>query len=281
MSNSLIKKNITFIITTFKSRNTIFECLDSLEPECKKIIIENSNDINLMKEIQDRYQNLSYQIMPNNYGYGKANNFGIQISVTDYIFILNPDTKFDKISFNRFIGILNNKDFSIAAPTEINEIEKINFEKNDLMNVNIVKGFAMLLRKSDFKNFFDENIFLYLEEIDLCLNAKKNKNKIYLVNVPIVHIGGASHGNKEDFEMEKSRNWHWMWSTFYFNRKHYGYVYSFLITFPKFISSFLKFILYKITNNHNKKFYYKMRFLGLLNSYLLKKSTYRPYINKN
>ena len=226
MSNSLIKKNITFIITTFKSRNTIFECLDSLEPECKKIIIENSNDINLMKEIQDRYQNLSYQIMPNNYGYGKANNFGIQISVTDYIFILNPDTKFDKISFNRFIGILNNKDFSIAAPTEINEIEKINFEKNDLMNVNTVKGFAMLLRKSDFKNFFDENIFLYLEEIDLCLNAKKNKNKIYLVNVPIVHIGAASHGNKEDFEMEKSRNWHWMWSTFYFNRKHYGYVCS-------------------------------------------------------
>ena len=61
MSNSLIKKNITFVITTFKSRNTIFECLDSLEPECKKIIIENSNDINLMKEIQDRYQNLSYQ----------------------------------------------------------------------------------------------------------------------------------------------------------------------------------------------------------------------------
>ena len=281
MNKLLTKKNITFIITTFRSRNTIFDCLDSLSSECKKIIIENSNDESLMIEIKERYQNLSYQIMPNNYGYGKANNFGIQISVTDYIFILNPDTKFDKISFNRFIGILNNKDFSIAAPTEINEIEKINFEKNDLMNVNIVKGFAMLLRKSDFKNFFDENIFLYLEEIDLCLNAKKNKNKIYLVNVPIVHIGGASHGNKEDFEMEKSRNWHWMWSTFYFNRKHYGYVYSFLITFPKFISSFLKFILYKITNNHNKKFYYKMRFLGLLNSYLLKKSTYRPYINKN
>ena len=281
MNNSPTKKNITFIITTFKSRNTIFKCLDSLEPECKKIIIENSNDKNLMEEIQDKYQNLSYQIMPNNYGYGKANNYGIQLSVTDYVFILNPDTKFEKTFFNKFISILNNKDFSIAAPTEISEIKKINFEKNNLLNTNTVKGFAMLLRKSSFKTFFDENIFLYLEEIDLCLSAKKNKKIIYLVNAPITHVGGASHGNKEDFEMEKSRNWHWMWSTFYFNKKHYGYFYGFLVTFPKFINSFIKFFLYKMINNHNKKFYYKMRFLGLLNSYLLKKSSYRPYIDKN
>ena len=110
---------------------------------------------------------------------------------------------------------------------------------------------------------------------------KKNRENIYLVNASIVHTGGASHGDKDDFEMEKSRNWHWMWSTFYFNRKHYGYFYSFLITFPKFINSFVKFLLYKIINNHNKKFYYKMRFLGLLNSYLLKKSTYRPYVDEN
>ena len=48
MKNILTKKNITFVITTFKSRSTIFDCLDSLNPDCKKIIIENSNDENLM-----------------------------------------------------------------------------------------------------------------------------------------------------------------------------------------------------------------------------------------
>ena len=48
MNNLLTKKNITFIITTFRSRNTIFDCLDSLSSECKKIIIENSNDESLM-----------------------------------------------------------------------------------------------------------------------------------------------------------------------------------------------------------------------------------------
>ena len=52
MKNILTKKNITFVITTFKSRGTIFDCLDSINSDCKKIIIENSNDKNLMVEIK-------------------------------------------------------------------------------------------------------------------------------------------------------------------------------------------------------------------------------------
>ena len=29
-------------------------------------------------------------------------------------------------------------------------------------------------------------------------------------------------------EIEFSRNWHWMWSKFYFNKKHFGYLRAFL-----------------------------------------------------
>jgi len=278
MNNLLTKKNITFIITTFRSRNTIFDCLDSLSSECKKIIIENSNDESLMIEIKKRYQNLSYQIMPNNYGYGKANNFGIQQSDTDYIFILNPDAKFEKNSFDKFINILINKNFSIAAPIDLHEVKKINFNGTELIDTDSVKGFAMLLNKNFFDDFFDENFFLYLEEIDLCLRTKKNKGTILLVNAPVVHLGGASHGDKNDIEMEKSRNWHWMWSKFYFNKKHHGYFFGLIKTLPNFIKSFFKYIFYKLLSKNDKKEIFKMRFLGLLNSYMLKKSSYRPYI---
>ena len=278
MNNLLTKKNITFIITTFRSRNTIFDCLDSLSSECKKIIIENSNDESLMIEIKKRYQNLSYQIMPNNCGYGKANNFGIHQSDTDYIFILNPDAKFEKNSFDKFINILINKNFSIAAPIDLHEAKKINFNDTGLIDTDSVKGFAMLLNKNFFDDFFDENFFLYLEEIDLCLRTKINKGTILLVNAPVVHLGGASHGDKNDIEMEKSRNWHWMWSKFYFNKKHYGYFFGLIKTLPNFIKSFFKYIFYKFLSKNDKKEIFKMRFLGLLNSYMLKKSSYRPYI---
>ena len=277
MKNLLTKENITFIITTFKSRNTIFDCLDSLSPNCKKIIIENSNDEDLMIEIKKKYQNLNYHIMPNNYGYGKANNFGIQQSDTDYVFILNSDAKFEKNSFDNFLNILIDKNFSIAAPIDPYEAKEMNFNGNNLINTDHVKGFAMLLKKNFFNDFFDENFFLYLEEIDLCLRTKKNKGTIFLVNSPIIHLGGASHGDKNDIEMEKSRNWHWMWSKFYFNKKHYGYFFGLMQTLPNFFKSFFKYIIYKILNKSNKKEISKMRFLGLLNSYMLKKSFYRPY----
>ena len=278
MKNILTKKNITFVITTFKSRSTIFDCLDSLNPDCKKIIIENSNDENLMLEIKKKYQNLNYKIMPSNYGYGKANNFGIRMSNTDYIFILNPDAKFEKNSFDKFINILIDKDFCIAAPTDLNEAKKIDFKENDLINVDTVKGFAMLLKKSSFENFFDENFFLYLEEIDLCLRITKNKGNIFLVNAPVTHLGGASHGDRDDIEMEKSRNWHWMWSKFYFNKKHYGYFFAIYKTLPNFINSIFKYIYYNLLNKKDKKEISRMRVLGLLNSYMLKKSSYRPYL---
>ena len=278
MKNVLTKENITFVITTFKSRSTIFDCLDSLNPECKKIIIENSNDENLMLEIKKKYQNLNYKIMPNNYGYGKANNFGIYMSDTDYIFILNPDAKFEKNSFDKFINILIDKNFCIAAPADLNETKKIDFKENNLINVNTVKGFAMLLKKSSFENFFDENFFLYLEEIDLCLRTKKNKGNIFLVNAPVMHLGGASHGDRSDMEMEKSRNWHWMWSKFYFNKKHYGYFFAIYKTLPNFINSIFKYIYYNLLNKKDKKEISRMRILGLLNSYMLKKSSYRPYL---
>ena len=63
--------------------------------------------------------------------------------------------------------------------------------------------------------FFDENFFIYLEEIDLCKRLRKNNKKIYLDKKVLVnHLGGSSHNKKIDFEMELSRNWHWMWSIF-------------------------------------------------------------------
>ena len=44
---------ITFIIVTYKSESIIYNCLNSLPNESKKIIIENSSNINLENELND------------------------------------------------------------------------------------------------------------------------------------------------------------------------------------------------------------------------------------
>ena len=86
-------KNITFVITTYKSENTIYNCLNSLPKEVNKIILENSNSNELKIDLEKKYENLQCYLMSENLGYGKANNIGINKSKTDYVFILNPDAK--------------------------------------------------------------------------------------------------------------------------------------------------------------------------------------------
>jgi len=274
-----ITKDITFIITTFKSESIIDNCLKALPEDSQKIIVENSSNHNFKTEIEKKYKNLSCYVMDTNLGYGKANNFGIKKSNTPYIFILNPDAQLFSNTIDDMINYLDKIKFAIAAPYSINDFDENFFNGKSIVNQESVKGFAMLLNKKEMNNvgYFDENFFIYLEEIDLCKRAIQNKKNIFLVKAAIDHKSNFSHGNRADVEMEKSRNWHWMWSKFYFNKKHYGYLNAFLKTFPNLISSIIKFIIYSIFKNDKKKTIYLMRFKGLLNSILLLKSDYRPY----
>ena len=69
-----------------------------------------------------------------------------------------------------------------------------------------------------------------------------------------------------------------MWSKFYFNKKHFGYSRAFLTSIPTLTTSIIKFFYYLVTLNKFKKKIYMMRFLGLINSMIGKKSWYRPKI---
>ena len=270
-------KDVTFVIVTFNSEKIIFECIDLLPIDSKKIIIENSNNLNLKNSLERKYENLSCLLMSENLGYGKGNNVGIKLSQTENVFILNPDVRFKLSDLKKFLNIIKNEDYVIAAP--ISKEDSNVFKNNEtIKEVNFVMGFAMLLNKKYLRNnYFDENFFLYLEEIDLCKNIKNRNGRILLVDVKIKHDGGNSHGNRDDFEMEKSRNWHWMWSKFYFTKKHNGYFFSFFKNLTTLFSGFLKYIFYTLTKNRKKKNIYLMRTSGLINSYLLRKSHYRPY----
>jgi GT2 family glycosyltransferase len=139
----------------------------------------------------------------------------------------------------------------------------------------------MLLNIKQFNEigFFDSNFFIYLEEIDLCRRLKEKGKKIYLdKNIKINHVGGSSHNESINFEMELSRNWHWMWSLFYYNRKHFGYLNSLIKVSKKFFSSFIKMIFFAIICRRKQRKIYFQRFSGLFNSIIGKKSWYRPKI---
>ena len=274
--------DLTIIITSFHSSDKIFNCIESIEKSIKIIVIENSNDEKLKEEIHSKYQNVECILSKENLGYGAGNNLGLSKVETSYALILNPDVTLNNDAINKFFLSINNlEDFGIIAPISQNE-KYNNFNINDdkeIKEVDNVKGFAMFLNMKNLKqiNFFDDNFFLYFEEIDLCRRLKKNNSKIFIdPTIKVSHLGGTSHNSQIDKPMELSRNWHWMWSTFYFHKKHYGYLTAILKILPKLSSSLIKFIIFLITFQKYKSEIYKHRLSGIINSVLLKKSWYRP-----
>ena len=275
---------ITLVINTFQSEEKIYHCLDSIEPQFKIIIVENSDKLEFKKKIEAKYQNVECYLTGENLGYAKGNNLGLSKVKSKYALILNPDAFLEKNTLTNFILAAEEiKDFAIIGPAKQDEFNNtdIHREKPTRFQVEHLKGFAMFLNLDQFNDigFFDENFFIYLEEIDLCKRLKEKNKKIYLDKTIIVnHLGGKSHNNKIDFEMELSRNWHWMWSKFYFNKKHFGYLKAILKISGSLFSSIIKTIIYSLIFNKKKKKIYYQRFSGIFNSIIGKKSWYRPNI---
>ena len=275
--------NVTFIIVCYKSENVIYKCLDSLPINSKKILIENSRNIKLKKELELKYDNIEV-FLNDNLGMGASNNIGISRSNTDFVFILNPDTIFKPDTIDNLINDLKQiDDFAIVSPVISNErfpnykgIVNENNKNQNIISVNVVDGFSMLINKKKFQgNFFDENIFLYLENDDLCKRAIDSGHKIYVFNNSIVDHIAASSTNMNKVDIEKLRNWHWMWSKFYYNRKHYGITKALIRILPNLFSSLFKYLIFSILFNKTKKNIYYNRLSGLISSIVGKKSYYR------
>ena len=277
-------QDITVIITSFHSGEKIFNCIESINKDVKIIVVENSNDQELKKKIQSKYKNVDCILSEENLGYGAGNNLGLSKVLTNYALIVNPDVTLENDTIDNFFLSINSiKDFGIIAPVSKDEIYT-NFSidsDNNLKEVESVKGFAMFLSMNNLKEikFFDENFFLYFEEIDLCKRIRKNDIKIYIdPSIKVNHLGGTSHNSEINKTMELSRNWHWMWSSFYYHKKHYGYINALVKISPKLLSSLIKFIFYLLIFQKFKSDIYKHRVFGIINSVLLKKSWYRPRI---
>jgi len=273
--------DITFVIVTYQSENIVKNCLESLPKDSKIIIVENSNNINLAKDLRAKYDNIEV-ILSKNIGMGAGNNIGLKACKTKYAYVLNPDTKFNNDTMKHLIDTLSElSDFTLASPIndnpDIPNYKKPDLKKNkneNILSVESIDGFSMLLNLKKFpdKNFFDENFFLYLENDDLCLRVKRRNEFIYIIkNSSINHKGGIATSEK----LEYLRNWHWMWSKFYFNKKHYGFFNAILKTFFNLLSACLKFFVFSLIFNSHKKKIYMMRLCGIYSSILGKKSSFR------
>ena len=224
---------------------------------------------------------------------GAGNNLGIKNVITDYAFILNPDVILETNTIDEIIFSSKKiSSFAIMAPMSDSKkypnykLDKSSyFDEINPFKVKSIDGYAMLLNlkkinqleKFNDNFYFDENFFLYLENDDLCKRIIDCGESIYVIpKSKIKHLGGKAVDLRYKDEIEFSRNWHWIWSKFYFNKKHYGFFFAFFKGLPSFFSAIIKFFYYFITMNTKKRKIYLCRIFGFVNALLGNKSLYRP-----
>ena len=184
-------KDITVGIVTFKSQKVLFDCLKSIKYIKNIIIFDNSNDLQTKKKVKEIYPKIRFILSKSKIGYGSANNRIINICKSKYLFILNPDTILKKNCENELLKSIKllKENFSIISPTANEKNYGVYLKTNkkyiqkNLLKVDYVKGFAMLINRKKIKNIgmFDiHNIFLYLEEIDLCKRLIQSNHQIFL-----------------------------------------------------------------------------------------------------
>ena len=295
---SISGQNLSIVIVTLKSEKVIYDCINSINQNVPIIVVEQSNNQKFKDALESKYKNLKCILSKSNLGMGTGNNIGIKETKTDYVLILNPDVILEKNSLEElFLNSNKLSDFTILAPIEKNfanygMFDKKNIssrilnqegeEKNYPFKVDFVDGFAMLLNKKKFKEeiYFDENFFMYLENNDLCKRVADSEGSVFVVPTSkINHLAAKAVDSRFAEEIEFSRNWHWIWSKFYFNKKHYGLFKAVKEGTLRYFLSILKFLFYFLINNKVKKKIYFNRASGFYNALLGKSSWYRPRLD--
>ena len=191
------------------------------------IIIDNASGDNskelIEKEIKEKkYKNIKFIESGVNGGFGKGCNLGAEKSKGDYILFLNNDTQIKDngiLSMARYMkvhpeiailgGQLRNMDGSLqsSAGKFYNLFNAIlllfGFQKYGLLDniplkiekVDWVKGGLLMIERKAFLKLggFDEKIFMYTEDMELCYRAKKMNYLTYFYpNVNILHM---EHGS--------------------------------------------------------------------------------------
>ena len=218
---------ISIIIVNFNTPNLVINCIESIfhnVHSCKYeiIVIDNASIDESVKIIRARFLE-SIKVIEStvNLGFGRANNLGVKHASGDFLFLLNSDTLLENDPFPYFIEAYENsdnvaflggylidgdrkpcssggrgysikKDLGRAYSRWIGKKYTLDVKPSDqVTKVDFVIGADMFIRKSTFELLggFDPRIFMYLEEVKLCMLALEKGFNNYIIPGPqIIHL---------------------------------------------------------------------------------------------
>ena len=302
--NNLIFNEITIVICSFFSHEKLSKLISTIDKRFKILIIDNAREFNI-KNYYNNFSNVNYYIPEKDLGLSGSYNYALYNCSTKYIFITQPDVTLELNAITKLYDAIKKYNNSAILASKVvyddNQLDTdyrlLKFNKNNKI-INIKKRILNHLSYNEIQGDicvdavtcttmfvncefikkiggWDNNFFMYCEDMDLCLRARISGYQIIKVSESKVkHLGFSSHSEDNNEVFNDKRNWHWSWSQIYFYRKHNSKYFFYKIVFKLVIISFIKLILYSLISKKKSR-PYLFKFYGGLVSLINFSSFYR------
>ncbi len=230
---------VSIILVSNNSEEYVKECLDSLNKQNYRnfstFLIDNNSSDNSIQLVKKDYPNIKIIQNKENYGYAKACNIGIKHAFKNgklkYIVCLNIDIILDKNWLEELIfvaenchntGSVQSKILLHSQPNKINTAtNKLTFlgfgycgdylkdssEKTDIEELPYSSGASVLFSRTALENtgLFDEDYFLYHEDVDLGLRLQLMDYKNLLAPKSIIYHKYSFSKKNKIYYLERNR----------------------------------------------------------------------------
>jgi GT2 family glycosyltransferase len=196
---------VYIVIINWNGIADTLECLSSLAnleySNSEIVVVDNGSSDNSVNIIKEQYSKVIVIESKTNLGFTGGNNLGFSFALenrADYVWLLNNDTVVDGKALSYLVsaasvshdnGIIGSVIYDYADRNRIQFAgATINWAKassphiftlshNNLFEVERVNGCSMLVSNIVLKKIglFDDNYFLYAEEVDFCVRARNAK----------------------------------------------------------------------------------------------------------
>lgn len=227
--------DVSIIIVNYNSASYTVNCIKSINKHTvgltyEIIVVDNASKIEDVTILENKLKNQDVTFIKSteNLGFGGGNDLGFKHAKGSHLAFVNNDAELTENSLLKLLTYSNeNPNVGVLGLTQVDEngtkfkyayrqfidlsyhlfdhkhpekhYKKLN--KNDLSQpfiVDLVSGAFMFFKTEAYKKAggFDTNIFLFYEEMDICLRLKKQGySTIFYPNSSFIHYQGKSSGN--------------------------------------------------------------------------------------
>lgn len=221
-------EKVTVVIPNYNGIKYLDDCLEALyaqSAECgfRVIVVDNGSTDGSVGQAKEKFPRVEWICLKENTGFCHAVNEGIKASATEYVILLNNDTKvYEGFVQNLYEAIEKDKRiFSVSAkmlqwdnPELVDDAGdrycvlgwgfargkgKLACDYDKPVKIFSACGGAAIYRKEIFEKigYFDELHFAYMEDMDIGYRAQiYGYRNMYEPKAQVLHFGSASSGSR-------------------------------------------------------------------------------------